>query len=74
MQRDVLVFRVTGKFVSQHIEQIANGESNFFNPNSAGINLIDVQQGIQHAGHARQGLIESGHQFLCSLTLDDFRQ
>ena len=72
--RAVLIFRVTSELVSQHIKQFANRKSHLCNTNSSGIDLIYIQQRIQHAGHRGQGLIKPRNQFLRFLSFNYFRQ
>ena len=74
MQGNLVIFRKTSELVSQHIKQFANRESYLCNTNCARIDLIYIEQCIQHAGHRGQGLVEPRDQFLRFLSFRDFRQ
>ena len=73
-QVEPLRLRVIGELIPQPVEQIVDREIDHFGADGAGLDLVYVEQRVQHAGHAAQRLVEPRDQFLCSLPLDDLCQ
>ena len=66
--------RVIGELVPQPVEQIVDRKADHFGADGAGLDLVDVEQRVQHARHGAQRLVEPGDQLLRSLALDGLRQ
>jgi hypothetical protein len=67
-----LRLRVIGEFVPQPVEQFVEPEIDRRGAYRAGLDLVDVEQGVQHAGHGAQRLVEPAHEALGALALDMF--
>ena len=66
--------RVIGELIPQPVEQIVDRKADHFGVDGAGLDLVYVEQRVQHARHGAQRLVEPRDQFLCSLSLDDLCQ
>ena len=69
-----LCLRVIGELIPQPVKQIVDRETDHFGVDGAGLDLVDVEQRVQHARHGAQRLVEPCDQLLCSLPLDGLRQ
>src|SRR5689334_24611356 len=62
------------EFVAQLLKQAVDREADFFSVYRAGFNLIDIEQGVEHACHRAQGFIKAANQHLASLGLNMLSQ
>src|ERR1700744_682824 len=53
-----LCLRVIGELVPQPFKQIVDWEVDYFGADSAGLDLVYIEQRVQHARHGAQGLVE----------------
>ena len=65
---------VIGEFIAQPVEQIVDREAHGFRMHGAGLDLVYVEQRVQHARHGVQRLVEPRDQLLRLLALDGFGQ
>ena len=56
------------------VKQIVDRETDHFGVDGAGLDLVDVEQRVQHARHGAQRLVEPRDQLLRFLPLDGLRQ
>ena len=61
-----LCLRVIGELVPQPVKQIVDRETDHFGVDSAGLDLVYVEQRVQHARHGAQRLVEPCDQLLRS--------
>ena len=71
---EALRFRVIDELGPQPLEQIVDREADRLGADDAGLELVDVEERVQHARHGAQRLVEPGHQLQGALILDLARQ
>ena len=65
-----LCLRMIGEFVPQPLKQIVDREIDYFGVDGAGLDLVDVEQRVQHARHGAQRLVEPRDQLLRLFSFD----
>ena len=73
-QSKTFCLRVVGEFVLHALEQIVDRELDHFGANGARLDLVYVEQRVQHARHGAHRVIEPRDQILRFLAFDDLRQ
>src|SRR3954452_13538070 len=66
--------RVIGEFILQPVQQITDRKADDLRTDNARIDLVHIEQRVQHARHGNQRLVEPRHQLFSSVTLDNRRQ
>ena len=74
MQRDPLCLRLTSEVCRHPVEQGIDPKGFELRSDGPGLDLVDVEQRVQHPGHAAQGLIEPTDQFFCLLADHNLRE
>ena len=73
-QRQPLRLGVIGELVAQPVEQVVDREAHRLGLDGAGLDLVDVEQRVQHAGHGAERLAEPRDELRRLLALDRSRQ
>ena len=73
-QADRLRPRLGGEVAAQPVQQVADREGREFGAHDAGLDLVDVEQRVQHPRHRAQRVAEARHQAPGGLALDDVAQ
>ena len=62
MPDETMRLSMIGKFDPQPLEQIVDREIDLFRADATGLDLIDVEERVQHAQQSVRRLVESGDQ------------
>ncbi len=74
MQREAARLGEIVELVAQTIEQIADGKGHGLSLDDARLDLVDVEQGVQHARHGAERLFEARNQLLGFFAFDRLGQ
>ena len=69
-QREARRLRVVGQLLPEAVEQIIHRDVGDFGLNGAHLDLIDVEQRVQHAGHRAQSFVDANDQTLGPVAFD----
>ena len=74
VQGQSLGLGVIGELVLQARQQVVDREAGGLDGDGAGLDLVEVEQHVQHAGHGAQRLVQALEQLLRPLSLGGLRQ